>query len=59
MPKGAILVIDSRKMPGRPQAGSILVTRLMVRGVSIGNCNDGGFPDRQKLLNWISRPNSQ
>lgn len=47
-PKGAILVIDSRKDARAASAGSILVTRLMVRGVS-GIVTDGGFRDSAEI----------
>lgn len=50
-PPGAVFVIDSRKDPRAASAGSILVTRLMVRGVA-GVVTDGGFrdsPDIAKL----------
>ena len=47
-PKGAILVIDSRKDPRAASAGSILVTRLMVRGVA-GIVTDGGFRDSAEI----------
>jgi len=43
-PKGAVLVIDSRKDPRAASAGSILATRLMVRGVA-GIVTDGGLRD--------------
>ena len=43
-PEGAVLVIDSRKDPRAASAGSILVTRLMKRGVA-GIVTDGGFRD--------------
>ncbi len=43
-PPGAVLVIDSRKDPRAASAGSILVSRLMVRGVA-GIVTDGGFRD--------------
>ncbi len=43
-PPGAVLVIDSRKDPRAASAGSILVARLMVRGVA-GIVTDGGFRD--------------
>jgi regulator of RNase E activity RraA len=43
-PPGAVLVIDSRKDPRAASAGSILVTRLMKRGVA-GVVTDGGFRD--------------
>src|SRR5918995_5283074 len=43
-PPGAVLVIDSRKDARAASAGSILVTRLMKRGVA-GVVSDGGFRD--------------
>jgi regulator of RNase E activity RraA len=43
-PPGAVFVIDSRKDARAASAGSILVTRLMVRGVA-GVVTDGGFRD--------------
>ncbi len=43
-PPGAVFVIDSRKDARAGSAGSILVTRLMVRGVA-GVVTDGGFRD--------------
>ena len=50
-PPGAVLVFDSRKDARAASAGSILVSRLMVRGVA-GVVTDGGFrdsPDIAKL----------
>ncbi len=47
-PKGAILVIDSRKDARAASAGSILATRLMVRGVA-GIVTDGGFRDSAEI----------
>jgi regulator of RNase E activity RraA len=47
-PIGAILVIDSRKDARAASAGSILVTRLMIRGVS-GIVTDGGFRDSAEI----------
>ena len=47
-PPGAVFVIDSRKDPRAASAGSILVTRLMVRGVS-GIVTDGGFRDSPEI----------
>ena len=50
-PPGAVLVIDSRKDARAASAGSILVARLMKRGVA-GVVTDGGFrdsPDIAKL----------
>lgn len=43
-PPGAVLVMDSRKDPRAASAGSILISRLMVRGVA-GVVTDGGFRD--------------
>lgn len=47
-PPGAVLVMDSRKNPRAASAGSILVTRLMVRGVA-GVVTDGGFRDSPEI----------
>jgi regulator of RNase E activity RraA len=50
-PPGAVMVIDSRKDARAASAGSILVTRLMKRGVA-GVVTDGGFrdsPDMSRL----------
>src|SRR5919199_2548614 len=47
-PPGAVLVIDSRKDPRAASAGSILVTRLMKRGVA-GVVTDGGFRDSPEI----------
>jgi regulator of RNase E activity RraA len=47
-PKGAVLVIDSRKDARAASAGSILVTRLMMRGVA-GIVTDGGFRDSPEI----------
>ncbi|KSA12392.1 MULTISPECIES: ribonuclease activity regulator RraA [Maribacter] len=47
-PEGAVLVIDSRQNARAASAGSILVTRLMVRGVS-GIVTDGGFRDSAEI----------
>lgn len=47
-PPGAVMVIDSRKNPRAASAGSILVTRLMVRGVA-GVVTDGGFRDSAEI----------
>lgn len=43
-PPGHVMVIDSRKNARAASAGSILVTRLMKRGVA-GIVTDGGFRD--------------
>lgn len=47
-PPGAVFVIDSRKDARAASAGSILVTRLMVRGVA-GIVTDGGFRDAAEI----------
>jgi regulator of RNase E activity RraA len=47
-PEGAVLVIDSRKNARAASAGSILVTRLMVRGAA-GIVTDGGFRDSHEI----------
>src|SRR5580692_5232884 len=47
-PPGAVMVIDSRKDARAASAGSILVSRLMVRGVA-GVVTDGGFRDAQEI----------
>jgi regulator of RNase E activity RraA len=47
-PPGAVLMIDSRKDARAASAGSILVTRLMVRGVA-GVVTDGGFRDSPEI----------
>ena len=47
-PQGAVMVIDSRKNPRAASAGSILVTRLMKRGVA-GVVTDGGFRDAPEI----------
>jgi regulator of RNase E activity RraA len=47
-PPGAVLVIDSRKDARAASAGSILVTRLMKRGV-VGVVTDGGFRDSPEI----------
>ncbi len=49
-PEGAVLVIDSRKDARAASAGSILVTRLMKRGVA-GIVTDGGFRDSPEIAN--------
>lgn len=47
-PAGAVLVIDSRKDARAASAGSILVSRLMKRGVA-GIVTDGGFRDSPEI----------
>ena len=47
-PPGAVLVFDSRKNARAASAGSILVTRLKVRGVA-GVVTDGGFRDSPEM----------
>lgn len=47
-PPRAVLVIDSRKDARAASAGSILVTRLMARGVA-GIVTDGGFRDSAEI----------
>jgi regulator of RNase E activity RraA len=47
-PEGAVLVIDSRQDARAASAGAILVTRLMVRGVT-GIVTDGGFRDSPEI----------
>lgn len=47
-PPGAVLVMDSRKDARAASAGSILVGRLMQRGIQ-GVVTDGGFRDAQEI----------
>jgi len=47
-PEGAVMVIDSRGDARAASAGSILVTRLMVRGAA-GIVTDGGFRDSPEM----------
>ena len=47
-PPGAVMVIDSRKDARAASAGSILITRLMMRGVD-GVVTDGGFRDSPEI----------
>lgn len=47
-PAGSVLVIDSRKDPRAASAGSILASRLMVRGAA-GIVTDGGFRDSDEI----------
>ncbi|MPY72632.1 MAG: ribonuclease activity regulator RraA [Alphaproteobacteria bacterium] len=61
-PPGAVFVVDSRKDPRAASAGSILVSRLMVRGVE-GIVTDGGFRDaaeiaKLKIHSYHNRPSA-
>ncbi len=47
-PPGAVFVVDSRQNARAASAGSILVSRLMVRGVA-GIVTDGGFRDSPEI----------
>ena len=47
-PRGAVMVVDSRQDPRAASAGSILITRLMVRG-GAGIVTDGGFRDSTEI----------
>ena len=47
-PPGAVMVIDSRKDPRAASAGSILIARLMKRGIA-GVVTDGGFRDSPEI----------
>ncbi|TWO69904.1 ribonuclease activity regulator RraA [Caenimonas sedimenti] len=47
-PAGAVMVFDSRKDARAASAGSILITRLMVRGCA-GAVTDGGFRDSPEM----------
>jgi len=47
-PPGAVFVMDSRKDPRAASAGSILISRLMMRGVA-GVVTDGGFRDSSEI----------
>lgn len=47
-PAGAVMVIDSRRDARAASAGSILITRLMVRGAA-GVVTDGGFRDAAEI----------
>ena len=47
-PEGYVMVIDSRKNARAASAGSILITRLMIRGVK-GIVTDGGFRDTAEI----------
>ena len=54
-PEGSVLVMDCRKNARAASAGSILITRLMVRGCA-GVVTDGGFRDSAEIaaLNFSS-----
>jgi regulator of RNase E activity RraA len=54
-PPGAVFVIDSRRDPRAASAGSILVMRLMQRGVA-GVVTDGGFRDSPHIAQLGIRP---
>lgn len=61
-PPGAVMVIDSRKDARAASAGSILVSRLMVRGAA-GIVTDGGFRDSPEIARlaipaYHSRPSA-
>lgn len=61
-PEGAVMVIDSRKDARAASAGSILVSRLMKRGV-VGIVTDGGFRDSPEIASldiasYHSRPSA-
>lgn len=61
-PRGSVLVMDSRKDARAASAGSILVSRLMVRGVA-GVVTDGGFRDSPEIAEldipaYHSRPSA-
>jgi regulator of RNase E activity RraA len=61
-PPGAVMVYDSRKNARAASAGSILVTRLMVRGCA-GVVTDGGFRDAPEIAElgfpaYHSRPSA-
>ncbi|SIQ91493.1 Regulator of RNase E activity RraA [Maribacter ulvicola] len=49
-PQGAVMVIDSRQNARAASAGSILVTRLMVKNAE-GIVTDGGFRDSAEIAN--------
>lgn len=49
-PEGSVLVIDSRNDARAASAGSILVTRLMIRKAA-GIVTDGGFRDSAEIAN--------
>lgn len=61
-PPGAVLVMDSRKDPRAASAGSILISRLQVRGCA-GVVSDGGFRDSAEIADltmpcYHSRPSA-
>jgi regulator of RNase E activity RraA len=61
-PPGAVMIYDSRKNARAASAGSILVTRLMVRGCA-GVVTDGGFRDAPEIAElgfpaYHSRPSA-
>lgn len=61
-PEGSVLVIDSRKDARAASAGSILITRLMMRGCA-GTVTDGGFRDSEEIASlnfptYHSRPSA-
>ncbi len=61
-PEGHVMVIDSRKDARAASAGSILVSRLMVRGAA-GIVTDGGFRDAPVIADldipaYHSRPSA-
>jgi regulator of RNase E activity RraA len=53
-PPGCVLVMDSRKNARAASAGSILVSRLQVRGVA-GVVTDGGFRDSPEIAGLAIR----
>ena len=53
-PPGFVMVIDSRKDPRAASAGSILVARMMHRGVA-GVVTDGGFRDSPEIAGMAIR----
>jgi regulator of RNase E activity RraA len=61
-PSGCVMVFDSRKDARAASAGSILVSRLMMRGV-VGVVTDGGFRDSPEIAKldiaaYHSRPSA-
>lgn len=50
-PPGYVMVIDSRKDPRAASAGSILIARMMTRGVG-GVVTDGGFRDSPEIADF-------